>query len=89
MKIQAIMDRVIIRLDKQKEKSEGGVILTTDDIKNVRNIGIVESIGSDVKSVNVGDHVVFHAFDELPTLLDDPDLVAVRERGLLGVIKDE
>ena len=88
MKIQAIMDRVIIRLDKVQEKSDGGVILTTDT-ENERNTGIVESIGSDVKSVKVGDHVIFHAFDELPTLNNDPDLIVLRERGLLGVFRDE
>lgn len=89
MKIQAIMDRVFIRLDKVQEKSEGGIFLATDNINNVRNIGVVESIGSDVKSVKVGDRVIFHTFDELPTINNDPDLVAMRERGLLGVIKDE
>ncbi|MBR3676176.1 MAG: co-chaperone GroES [Alphaproteobacteria bacterium] len=89
MKIQAIMDRVIIRLDKAQEKSEGGIILADDIKENVRNIGVVESIGSDVKSVKVGDRVVFHAFDELPTLNNDPDLVVLRERGLMGVICDD
>jgi len=88
MKIKAIMDRVIIRLDEVQEKSKGGIILN-DDAENVRNIGIVESIGSDVKSVKVGDRVIFHTFDELPILNDDPNLVAVRERGLLGVITNE
>ena len=47
----------------------------------------VESIGEDVKSVKVGDKVLFHIWDELPTY--DPDVVVVRENSLLGVFEDE
>lgn len=79
------MDRVFIRLEKE-EKTKGGIILA-DTIENTRNIGIVESIGSDVTSVKIGDKVLFHAFDELPTY--DPDVVVVRENSLLGVFEDE
>lgn len=79
------MDRVFIRLEKE-ETTKGGIILA-DTIENTRDIGIVESIGSDVTSVKVGDKVLFHAFDELPTY--DPDVVVVRENSLLGVFEDE
>jgi hypothetical protein len=40
-----------------------------------------------VKSVKVGDKVLFHVWDELPTY--DPDVVVVRENSLLGVFEDE
>lgn len=80
--VKAIMDRVFIRLEPVK--ADG--IIIPDDVKNPRNIGIVESVGEDVKSVKVGDKVVFHCFDELPT--PDRDLVVVREFSLLGIIDD-
>lgn len=79
------MDRVFIRLEKE-ETTKGGIILA-DTIENPRTIGIVESVGDQVKSVKVGDKVLFHAFDELPTY--DPDVVVVRENSLLGVFVDE
>ena len=84
--INAIMDRVFIRLEKQKEQTDGGIILT-DSHENDKTIGIVESAGPDVKSVKVGDKVLFHIFDELPSY--DPEVVIVRERSLLGVFVDE
>ena len=83
--VKAIMDRVFIRLDKE-ETTKGGIILA-DTIENPRTTGVVESIGEDVKSVKVGDRVLFHCFDELPTY--DPDVVVVRENSLLGVFEDE
>ena len=84
--VKAIMDRVFIRLDEKKKKTEGGIILT-DDAEEERNIGVVESIGEKVKSVKVGDKVLFHKFDDLPTY--DPNVVVVREYSLLGILNDE
>lgn len=84
--VKAIMDRVFIRLDEKKKKTDGGIILT-DDAEEERNIGIVESIGEKVKSVKVGDKVLFHKFDDLPTY--DPNVVVVREYSLLGILNDE
>ena len=83
--VKAIMDRVFIRLEKE-ETTKGGIFIA-DTVENPRTIGIVESIGEDVKSVKIGDKVLFHCFDELPTY--DPDVVVVRERSLLGVFEDE
>lgn len=83
--VKAVMDRVFIRLDKQ-EKTEGGIIIT-ETAEAPRIIGIVESVGDKVTSVKVGDKVLFHVFDELPTY--DPDVVVVREKSILGVFEDD
>ena len=83
--LQTIMDRVLVRLDEDKAQTSGGVLLT-DNTDKKRTTGVVKSIGEQVKSVKVGDRVLFHVFDELPTL--DNDLVVVRERSLLGIFSD-
>lgn len=84
-KLQAIMDRVIIRLDEVATQTEGGVLLT-DEVKKPQTIGTVESIGKDVKSIKRGDKVFFHIFDELPT--PEAGVVIVREKSLLGIIQE-
>lgn len=84
-KLQTIMDRVLIRLDETKHHTAGGIMLT-DAAETKRNIGTVENIGADVRSVKVGDRVLFHTFDELPAL--EENMVVVRERSLLGVFTD-
>jgi co-chaperonin GroES (HSP10) len=83
--VRAVMDRVFIRLEQEKT-TKGGIILA-DSIDNPRTVGIVESVGEDVKSVKVGEKVLFHVFDELPTY--DKDVVVVRENSILGVFEDE
>lgn len=83
--VRAVMDRVFIRLEQEKT-TKGGVILA-DNVDNPRTVGIIESVGEDVKSVKVGEKVLFHVFDELPTY--DKDVVVVRENSILGVFEDE
>ena len=82
--MKAILDRVLIKLD-EKTKKEGGVLLP-DDFEKARTVGKVLSIGPEVKSVDVGQRVIFHAFDELPTI--EPEVVAVRENSLLAILED-
>lgn len=82
--VKAVLDRVFIRLE-QKEKTASGLILV-ESIETPRTIGIVESVGPDVESVQLGDKVLFHVFDELPTY--DPDVVVVRENSILGIFED-
>lgn len=84
--VKAIMDRVFIRLEPKAVTTSGGVFLT-DDYERERTIGIVESVGPDVKCVKKGDKVLFHIFDELPTY--DPDVVVVRQNSLLGVFEND
>lgn len=85
--VKAVLDRVFIRLDKKEQKTKAGIILT-DALKSEKTIGKVEGIGPDVKAdIKIGDKILFHVFDELPTY--DPDVVVVRESSLLGIVTDE
>lgn len=83
--VKAVMDRIFIRLEKEK-KTSGGIILA-ETIETPRTVGIVESVGDEVTSVKVGEKVLFHVWDDLPTY--DPDVVVVRESSILGVFEDE
>ncbi len=78
-----VTDRVAIRLLPQETVSNGGIILSDDALKP-RNVGVVEAIGPLVRAdIKVGDTVLFHCFDDLPTY--DPEVVMVRDNSLLGV----
>ncbi|MBR4932809.1 MAG: hypothetical protein IKZ02_07285 [Alphaproteobacteria bacterium] len=75
---QAFSDRIFIRLDKEEIKTN--VILT--DTTHRQNVGTVISIGPLVRSVAIGDKVVFHLFDDLPSHAEN--VVVIREKSLLG-----
>lgn len=78
---QAIMDRVFIEPDK---KEQGAIIM--EEEKQTTKTGIVKSVGERVKSVKVGDHVIFYDWQTLPAM---DGLVAATEKYLLGVIIDD
>ncbi|MBQ8676860.1 MAG: hypothetical protein IJ529_00125 [Alphaproteobacteria bacterium] len=80
--IQAIADRIFIRLDEPASSP-----LIIDDSRTPRNTGVVLSTGDKVSSVRTGDHVLFHIFDDLPAY--DKDVVTVRENSILGVITND
>ena len=84
--INAVSDRIFIRLKPERTATSGGIILV-DDYHHTENTGVVESIGSLVTSVKIGDKVLFHKFDDLPT--PEENLVVVRENSILGVYEDE
>lgn len=78
--MKAIMDRVFIKPDEKKQ----GAIIIEDESKT--KSGIIQSIGEDVKAVEVGDHVIFYDWADLPAM---DGLIAVRESYLLGKIEDD
>lgn len=78
--MKAIMDRIFIKPDEKRQ----GAIIIEDESKT--KSGIVQSIGEDVKAVEVGDHVIFYDWADLPAL---DGLIAVRESYLLGKIEDD
>ena len=77
---KAIMDRIFVKEDAPQQ---GAFII---EVNNRTRSGIVQSVGEQVKSVKVGDHVVFCDWAELDAL---DGLTAIREKYLLGVITDE
>lgn len=74
------MDRIFIKEDPKKQ----GAIIIDEETKT--KSGIVQSVGELVKSVKVGDHVIFYDWADLPAL---DGLIAIRESYLLGKIEDE
>lgn len=65
MKIKAIADRIFVRLEPEAEKTSGGVLLVSD-IPEPRTVGVVESVGGQVKGIKPGDRVLFPVWGGWP-----------------------
>ena len=76
-----VLDRILILSDAAKTKTDGGIILE-GNTEIIRNTGRILALGPGVKAdVKVGDRVMFHCFDELPSIQDD--VVVIRDKSLL------
>jgi len=59
--IQPLSDRILITDEKVEEKTASGLYIP-DKAKQKTNFGIVQGIGSDVTTVQVGDKVVYDKY---------------------------
>ena len=82
--IKPLRDGVLIRVDADKDKTDGGIYLPSDRLKDRPTEGIVEAIG-ETKQVKVGDRVLFveHGHYELK----DKAKIIVSEEDCLAVIE--
>lgn len=78
--LKAIADRLIVKPDKTLPSALIGV----ENENKFTNQGVVQSIGGNVTLAAVGEHIMYHRFDELP--LPQDDLIVIRESSLLGKI---
>ncbi len=81
--LKAIADRIIVQLDSEAQSK---VIRLATEAKIV-NKGIVLSVGPLVSRIRVGDHIVFHQFDELT--LPEENKVVIREKSVLAIYEGE
>ena len=79
--LQAVTDRIIVRLEEDKHRS-----LIYSGETYISNKGIVISVGPQISDIKPGDKIVFHRFDELP--LPEKNHVVVRESSVLGIYTD-
>lgn len=81
--LKAIADRIIVELDSHGESAI--IRFRTED--KIVNEGVVLSVGPLVSRIKVGDHIVFHQFDELT--LPEKNKVVIREKSVLAIYSEE
>ena len=80
--MKPVGDKIFIKLKEDKKSS---LILSPFALKkNKANQGEVLAVGDLVHSVQKGDFVMFHPFDELET--PENDIVVIREKRLLAIL---
>lgn len=81
--IKAIGHRVVLKVDKNENVTESGIILTKEERSTT---GIVMSKGSKVSdSLNEGDKVFFAKLSGTRAKVNGDELLILREEDILGV----
>lgn len=86
MKLKPLKDRVCVSYTEEVDKTPGGIYVP-DTAKEKPQQGKVESIGSEVKEVKVGDTVLFDRYSGSKVKLNDKEHLIIKEEDILGIVK--
>jgi chaperonin GroES len=85
-RLQAIADKVVIRLMK-KVKTVGGIIVPDTVVEKI-TYGTVVSVGDEVKRVKEGDVVKFFDYAGVGVEHEDRKYIIVRETDIYAILVD-
>lgn len=86
-KIQAINDHVIVEVVLPAEnKTEGGLIVPLNVEMEPQKYGVVLSVGEQVKTVEVGDTLIFAKFGGQDIILNGKILKVLKLPEIYGII---
>jgi chaperonin GroES len=95
VKLQPLGDRVVVDREASESKTAGGIVLP-DSVKDKPSRGTITAIGNgrlleDGKrgklQVKVGDKVLFTSYAPEIIMIDDKELLLMREEDILAVIE--
>ena len=84
-KFKPLKDRVFVSYAAELEKTAGGLYIP-DTAKEKPQSGKVEAVGDDVKSLKVGDNVLFDRYSGSKINIDNAEYLIVKEEDVLGVL---
>jgi len=87
-KVEAICDKVVVRVVFKQNVRESGIVIPEGVKAEPQNQGIVESVGSDVKYVKVGDTIFYHPRGGQDFIVDDVMYKVLGEAEIYGILKE-
>ncbi|HEY6423281.1 MAG TPA: co-chaperone GroES [Pseudonocardiaceae bacterium] len=91
LEIQMLHDRVIVRLvgEEGERRSSGGILIpATAQVAKRLSWGEVFGIGNHVRTVQVGDRVLFNPEDQFEVEIGGRAYLVVRERDLQAIASE-
>lgn len=86
MNIKPILNKICVLPDAVEDVSKGGIVIV-DKAKDLPAKGKVTGVGSEVKYIKEGDHVMFVKKTGNPVKLNDVEYIILTEEQIMGIIK--
>ncbi len=86
MNFQPLGDRVLVKAVVEENKTVSGIIIP-DSAKEKPNRAEVKAVGDFVKSINVGDTIVYGKYAGTELALDGEDFLVLEVKDIIGIIK--
>ena len=96
MKFRPLHDRVVVKRIEAEERTKGGIIIP-DTAKEKPSQGEVVAVGPGGRDesgklipidIKVGDRVLFGKWSGTEVVLDDEELLIMKESDIMGVVED-
>ncbi|MEK6743326.1 MAG: co-chaperone GroES [Nitrospirota bacterium] len=85
VKFKPLKDRVFVSYTEELEKTAGGLYIP-DSAKEKPQSGKVEAVGDDVKSLKIGDKILFDRYSGSKISIDNVDYLIIKEEDVLGIL---
>ena len=85
VKFKPLKDRVFVSYTEELEKTAGGLYIP-DSAKEKPQSGKVEAVGDEVKSLKVGDKILFDKYSGSKINIDNKDYLIIKEEDILGIL---
>jgi len=85
VKFKPLKDRVFVSYTEELEKTAGGLYIP-DSAKEKPQSGKVEAVGDEVKSLKVGDKILFDRYSGSKISIDNTEYLIIKEEDVLGIL---
>ena len=86
--IQAVNDKVVVEVLKQKNSTKGGIIVPETVINEPQLYGKVMSVGEDISTIKPGDILLFHRNGGQDIVLDRRVIKVLTYPEIYGILED-
>ncbi|MBI1821604.1 MAG: co-chaperone GroES [Nitrospirae bacterium] len=81
-----LKDRVFVSYSEEMEKTAGGIYIP-EAAKEKPQKGKIEGIGAEVKSVKIGDLILFDKYSGSKINIDNVEYLILKEEDILGIFE--
>jgi len=85
VKFKPLKDRVFVSYTEEMEKTAGGLYIP-DSAKEKPQSGKVEAVGDEVKSLKIGEKILFDRYSGSKISIDNTDYLIIKEEDVLGIL---
>jgi len=85
VKFKPLKDLVFVSYTEELEKTAGGLYIP-DSAKEKPQSGKVEAVGDDVKSLKIGDKILFDRYSGSKISIDNTEYLIIKEEDVLGIL---
>ena len=84
--IEPIGEMVLLAMENAPEKTDSGLLLP-EEAREKMNVGLVEAVGPDAKSISVGDRVIYRQYSGTKIEWMGMDYLLIQEEDIQARVK--